>query len=172
MTFTALGDATAISTILSNTNTLSDIHTDIAHNHTDISTMQGNVTTILGTTNTLSDIHTDVGSAIADIAAVHTHVHNLPTSFVTSGVASVQRGYGSVPAFSTSGNGLANITISSINMAKSFVTMSYRDGTTVSSVNVLGTAQLTSSTNLELYFYTSDGSTHSIMYKWEVITFA
>ena len=173
MSFTALWDATAISTILSNTNTLSDIHTDIAHNHTDISTMQGNVTTILGTTNTLSDIHTDVGSAIADIAAVHTHVHSLPTSFAVSGIASVQRGNGTTINLYNSGCQF-NISISSVNMSKSVCYAyfyCYQVGNS-NYVNAQGSIALTSSTNIFMTATLASLITGNVNYYWEVLTFA
>lgn len=114
----------------------------------------------------VAELQESVGAAIADIAAVHAHVHSLPTSFSVTNIASVQRGWGTV----LNTNPIPEIILSPVNTSKTMVNAwaIWSGGGTIAPFSI--TPKLTSSTTLILS-HTSSGDGSIMSYSWEVITY-
>jgi hypothetical protein len=80
-----------------------------------------------------------------------------------AGIKSVQRGLNSMGT----GTGTINVSISSVDMSKSFVTVSQRINTAAVD-RLMATVRLTSSTNLEI---NRDDNYSTTFYAWEVVEF-
>jgi len=87
------------------------------------------------------------------------------SQFAGGGLKSVQRG---VTTLSTIGTA-TNVTITSVNLSKSFICLSVKDGLDTSGVTRLAGATLTSSTNLQ-FNPTYTGNAAAVAY-WEVVEF-
>ena len=80
-------------------------------------------------------------------------------------IKSVQRGSFNPPQSSTS----ANVTISSVDLGKSFLVFSFRTDTTVSDFRIVWTGNLTSATNINFQRYVAVVIPNTI--EWQVIEY-